>query len=114
MLASYCDNIWQAVALISLAAAAHQAWSANIYSIATDMFPKKAVSSVIGIGGMAGSVGGIIFFFYVGSLLDHYKLINELNAGYNYIFLCCGPAYLLAWAIIYTLAPKLETARIDD
>lgn len=114
MLASFCDNIWQAVGLISLAAAAHQAWSANIYSIATDMFPKKAVSSVIGIGGMAGSVGGIIFFFYVGSLLDHFKSINDLNGGYNIIFLCCGPAYLIAWAIIYMLAPKLETAKIDD
>ena len=114
MLARYCDNIWQAVGLISLAAAAHQAWSANIYSIATDMFPKKAVSSVIGIGGMAGSVGGIFFPMIVGSLLDKYKLLGNINDGYNIIFLLCGSAYVLAWLIIYTLVPTLETAKIDD
>jgi ACS family hexuronate transporter-like MFS transporter len=113
MLARYCDNIWQAVALISLAAASHQAWSANIYSIATDMFPKKAVSSIIGIGGMAGSVGGIFFPFIVGILLDKYKLLGNINDGYNIIFLMCGSAYIIAWAIIYTLAPKLEIANID-
>jgi ACS family hexuronate transporter-like MFS transporter len=114
MLARYCDNIWQAVGLISLAAAAHQAWSANIYSIATDMFPKKAVSSVIGIGGMAGSVGGIFFPMIVGSLLDKYKLLGNINDGYNIIFLLCGSAYMIAWVIIYTLVPTLETAKIDD
>jgi ACS family hexuronate transporter-like MFS transporter len=114
MLARYCDNIWQAVGLISLAAAAHQAWSANIYSIATDMFPKKAVSSVIGIGGMAGSVGGIFFPMIVGALLDKYKLLGDINDGYNIIFLLCGSAYMLAWVIIYTLVPTLETAKIDD
>ena len=114
MLARYCDTIWQAVGLISLAAAAHQAWSANIYSIATDMFPKKAVSSVIGIGGMAGSVGGIFFPMIVGSLLDKYKLLGNINDGYNIIFLLCGSAYMIAWLIIYTLVPTLETAKIDD
>jgi ACS family hexuronate transporter-like MFS transporter len=114
MLARYCDTIWQAVGLISLAAAAHQAWSANIYSIATDMFPKKAVSSVIGIGGMAGSVGGIFFPMIVGSLLDKYKLLGNINDGYNIIFLLCGSAYVLAWVIIYALVPTLETAKIDD
>ncbi len=112
MAARYCDNIWQAVALISLAAAAHQAWSANIYSIATDMFPKKAISSVIGIGGMAGSGGGIVFPMIVGALLDHYKVLGNINDGYNIIFLLCGSAYMLAWAIIYTLVPKLEEAKI--
>ena len=62
----YFHNMWMVVALISLAAAAHQAWSANIFTTASDMFPKKAVSSIIGIGGMAGSVGGIIFQPLVG------------------------------------------------
>ena len=112
MAARYCDNIWQAVALISLAAAAHQAWSANIYSIATDMFPKKAISSVIGIGGMAGSGGGIVFPMIVGALLDHYKVLGNINDGYNIIFLLCGSAYVLAWLIIYTLVPKLEEAKV--
>lgn len=70
MLAQYCSNIWQAVVLISVAAAAHQAWSANIFTTASDMFPKKAVSSVVGIGGMAGSIGGILFPWMVGYILD--------------------------------------------
>ncbi|MHA8066760.1 MFS transporter [Aquirufa sp. ROCK2-A2] len=113
VLARYCDNIWQAVGLISLAAASHQAWSANIYSIATDMFPKKAVSSVIGIGGMAGSVGGIFFPMIVGYILDKYELLGNKNDGYNIIFLLCGSAYMLAWLIIYALVPKLEEAKID-
>jgi ACS family hexuronate transporter-like MFS transporter len=89
VLARYCDNIWQAVGLISLAAASHQAWSANIYSIASDMFPKKAISSVIGIGGMAGSVGGIFFPMIVGYILDKYELLGNKNDGYNIIFLLC-------------------------
>lgn len=113
MAARYCDNIWQAVALISLAAAAHQAWSANIYSIATDMFPKKAISSVIGIGGMAGSGGGIVFPMIVGAVLDHYKVLGNISDGYNIIFLLCGSAYMLAWLVIYTLVPKLQEAKLD-
>lgn len=114
MLARYCQDIWQAVALISLAAAAHQAWSANIYSIATDMFPKKAVSSVIGIGGMAGSAGGIFFPWLVGGILDKFKALGDINAGYNVIFTICGIAYVLAWLIIYGLVPKLQEAKLDD
>ena len=108
MAARYATDIWQAVALISLAAAAHQAWSANIYTVASDMFPKKAISSVIGIGGMAGSVGGIVFPLIVGSLLDSYKASGNINGGYNIIFLMCGSAYLLAWFIMNFFAPKNE------
>ena len=112
MAARYATNIWQAVALISLAAAAHQAWSANIYTVASDMFPKKAISSVIGIGGMAGSVGGIIFPIIVGSLLDSYKAAGNINGGYNIIFLLCGSAYILAWGIMQFFAPKNERVVI--
>jgi ACS family hexuronate transporter-like MFS transporter len=112
MAARYATNIWEAVALISLAAAAHQAWSANIYTVASDMFPKKAISSVIGIGGMAGSVGGMIFPFIVGSVLDTYKASGNLNAGYNIIFLLCGSAYILAWGIMHFFAPKNEQVNI--
>ena len=71
------------------------------------------MSSIIGIGGMAGSVGGIFSLMIVGALLDHYKLLGDINDEYNIIFLLCGGAYLLAWAIIYTFAPKLEIANID-
>ena len=112
MTARYATNIWQAVALISLAAAAHQAWSANIYTVASDMFPKKAISSVIGIGGMAGSVGGIIFPIIVGSLLDTYKAQGNINGGYNIIFILCGSAYIIAWGIMQLFAPKNERVII--
>ncbi len=110
--AQYCSNIWQAVALISLAAAAHQAWSANIFTTASDMFPKKAVSSVVGIGGMAGSVGGILFPLFVGTVLDSAKAAGNINTGYNVIFIICGLAYLLAWGIMHFFAPKMERVKV--
>jgi ACS family hexuronate transporter-like MFS transporter len=99
----YTNGIWPAVWLISLAAAAHQAWSATIYTVAGDMFPKKILSSVIGIGGMAGSAGGILFPFLIGILLDHFKLLGQLGTGYNIIFGICAVAYLLAWTIMQIL-----------
>ena len=99
----YTNGIWPAVWLISLAAAAHQAWSATIYTVAGDMFPKKVLSSVIGIGGMAGSAGGILFPFLIGILLDHFKLLGQLSTGYNIIFGICAGAYLLAWVVMQGL-----------
>ncbi|ACT94058.1 MFS transporter [Dyadobacter fermentans] len=111
MAAQYTTNIWQAVVLISLAAAAHQAWSANIFTTASDMFPKKAVSSVVGIGGMAGSVGGILFPLLVGIILDNYKAAGNIGGGYNLIFIICGCAYLLAWGVMHLFSPKME--RVD-
>ena len=83
----YTSDAWTAVLLISLAAAAHQAWSANIFTTASDMFPKTAVSSVVGIGGMAGSVGGILVPLLIGIILDHFKALENINAGYNIIFI---------------------------
>jgi len=112
MFAKQTNNMWIAVALISLAAAAHQAWSANIFTTASDMFPKYAVSSVVGIGGMAGSVGGIIFPLIVGGLLDHYKALGNIGAGYNILFIICGCMYLLAWSVMHFFAPKMEEVKI--
>ncbi len=106
--AQYCTNIWQAVGLIALAMAAHQAWSANIFTTASDMFPRKAISSVVGIGSMAGSVGGILFPLLVGYLLDTYKQQGNVNIGYNIIFIVCSVAYLLAWLMMHLFAPKME------
>ena len=103
----YTVSIWPAVWLISLAAAAHQAWSATIYTLAGDMFPKQQISSVIGIGGMAGSVGGILFPLLIGILLDHFKLIGLLSTGYNIIFGICAIAYLIAWIFMQILSPKM-------
>jgi ACS family hexuronate transporter-like MFS transporter len=106
--ARYATDLWMAVGLISLAAAAHQAWSANIFTTASDMFPKRAVSSIVGIGGMAGSVGGILFPLIVGTVLDHYKILGNIGAGYNIIFLICGSAYLVAWFIMHLLSPRMK------
>jgi len=113
MLAQFATNVWVAVGLISLAAAAHQAWSANIFTTASDMFPKKAVSSVVGIGGMAGAVGGIFFPMLVGYLLDSYKAAGNIGAGYSLIFVICGCAYLLAWVVMHFFAPKMEVVKLD-
>lgn len=112
MTARYTNNVWVAVALISLAAAAHQAWSANIFTTASDMFPKRAVSSVVGIGGMAGSVGGILFPLLVGYLLDFYKQAGNITVGYNLLFVICGSAYLLAWGVMHLFAPRMEKVEL--
>ncbi|PYS48130.1 MAG: MFS transporter [Acidobacteria bacterium] len=100
------DNMWVAVGLISLAAAAHQGWSANIFTIASDMFPRRAVGSVVGIGGMAGAVGGMLFSAGTGYVL------LWTSSNYVPIFIVCGVVYLIALAVIHTLAPRLEPAKI--
>src|SRR5258706_13494414 len=110
--ARYVTNMWTAVALMSLAAAAHQAWSANIFTTVSDMFPKSTVSSVVGLGSMADSVGGILFPFFIGLLLDHYKNLGNISVGYNIIFLMCGCAYLLAWFIMHLLVPKMKPVSL--
>ena len=104
----YVQSMWVIVAVISLAVACHQAWSANIYTVASDMFPKNAISSVIGIGGMAGSVGGILFPFFVGAVLDHYKRAGNISSGYNLIFVICGCSYLVAWVLMHLFAPSMK------
>ena len=112
VLVRFTSDIRVAAALISLAAAAHQAWSANIFTTASDMFPKSAVGSVVGIGGMAGSIGGILFPLVIGILLDHFKTLGKLGTGYNIIFTICSSAYLLAWLIMHALAPKMERVEV--
>jgi len=106
ILLQYVTDVWVAVALISMAIAVHQAWATNVFTTASDMFPKELVSSVVGIGGMAGAVGGILFPMLVGYLLDLYKLNGNLVGGYNLIFTLCGTLYLIAWIIIHLLTRK--------
>ncbi|MDO1445527.1 MFS transporter [Rhodocytophaga aerolata] len=108
ILARYATNIWVAVAIISIAAAAHQAWSANIFTVVSDIIPKRAVSSVVGIGGMAGSIGSTLFPLLVGSLLDYYKAAGNIGAGYNILFIICGLAYFVAWFIIHLLTSRMK------
>jgi len=104
-LAQYVSSLWLAVAIISLAAAAHQAWSANLFTLASDMFPRKAVGSVYGIGGTAGAVGGMLFSLFIGQVL-------EKSGAYTLIFLVSGSVYLLALLIIQLLSPRLQEAKV--
>ena len=99
---------WSAVLLIGLAGAAHQAWSANLFTTTSDMFPRHAVASVVGLGGMAGSFGGILFPIYSGKLLDRFTSTGNVTTGYAILFAICGSAYLVAFALNHLLAPKFE------
>jgi ACS family hexuronate transporter-like MFS transporter len=105
-------NYWFAVLIIGLAASAHQAWSANIFTTVSDMFPKKAVASVVGIGGMIGAVGGIIIARTAGLLLDHFKALGSIETGYYIMFIICALAYLIAWSLFSLLVPKMMKAVI--
>jgi ACS family hexuronate transporter-like MFS transporter len=103
--AQYVDGLWGAVAIISLATAAHQAWSANLYTLPSDTFPRKAVGSVIGIGGTAGALGGMIFSLYIGQIL-------ERLGSYTLIFAVAGSVYLIALLIVHLLTPRLNEAKV--
>ena len=101
-------NTWLAVATIAIVCAAHQAWSANIFTTVSDMFPKKAVASVTGIGGMAGAVGGILIARAAGVLLKHYTELGKVEVGYGILFVVCGSAYITAWVLMHLLVPKFK------
>jgi ACS family hexuronate transporter-like MFS transporter len=103
--ASRISSLWGAVALIALAVAAHQGWSANMFTIATDMFPSRAVGSVVGLGGMLGAVGGLTFAKVTGYVL-------QWTGSYVSVFFIAGSAYLVALGIIQLLVPKLEPAAL--
>jgi ACS family hexuronate transporter-like MFS transporter len=98
-------STWSAVGLIGLAAACHQGFSANLFTLTSDMFPARAVGSVVGIGGMAGAIGGLFIATVVGHVL-------QWTGSYRVPFLIAGSAYLLALAVIHALAPRMEAARI--
>ena len=101
-------NTWYAVATIAIACAAHQAWSANIFTTVSDMFPKKVIASVTGIGGMAGAVGGIVVARAAGLLFKHYQKLDKVEVGYAIMFVICGLAYISAWLIMHFLVPKFK------
>lgn len=108
----YTTDMWVVVALISLSVAANQAWSANIFTIVPDMFPKRAISSVVGLGGMAGAIGSVLFPIFIGFILDFYKGAGNIVAGYNIIFIICGSSFLVAWVVIHLLTPKMEKVSL--
>lgn len=105
-------SMWFTVCIIGFAAAAHQAWSANIFTTVSDMFPKAAVGSVTGIGGMAGGFGGMVVAFAAGQLFDYYKALGKLPTGYLVMFLICGMAYVLAWLLMHLLVPKMQAVKV--
>lgn len=104
--AARTTHLWTAVLLITIAAGAHQGWSANIFTLTSDMFPKRAVASVVGFGGMAGAVGGMLIAKAVGYIL-------QWTGSYFPIFVIAGSAYLVALLVIQLLAPKLEPVNLD-
>jgi len=108
-------NMWLAVFVIGIAAAAHQAWSANIFTTVSDMFPKRAVGSVTGIGAMFGAIGGILLSMAVQkNLFVHYRSIGQIETAYYIMFIVCGSAYLLAWVIMHLLVPKVNVIAAED
>ena len=108
-------NMWLAVMVIGLAAAAHQAWSANIFTTVSDMFPKKATASVTGIGGMFGGIGGILLSLLVQKrMFVYYESIGQIQTGYYIMFFICGASYLTAWLIMHFLVPRMQKIDVDE
>jgi MFS transporter, ACS family, aldohexuronate transporter len=108
MMAPRVGALWAAVAIVGVAAAAHQWWSANLFTLSSDMFPRQAVGSVVGFGGFFGALGGVAFQRITGLVLQH--------NGDNYapIFVVCGLAYVTALAIVQLLVPTLERATLGN
>jgi ACS family hexuronate transporter-like MFS transporter len=105
--------MWYAVLVIGLAASAHQAWSANIFTTVSDMFPKAATASVTGIGGMFGGVGGILLSLLVQKkMFVYYESINQIQTGYYIMFFICASAYLSGWLIMHLLVPKMKKIEL--
>jgi len=104
--ASRTSSLWTATLLVALAAAAHQGWSANVFTLVSDTFPRHAVGTVVGFGGMAGAVGGMSIAKLTGFIL-------ETTGSYLLVFLIAGSTYLIALAIVHLLMPKLDPVQLD-
>lgn len=111
-------SYWFPIVIIGIAGAAHQSWSANIYTVGSDMFPKSAVATIIGIGGMAGGIGSFLINMGSGLLFDYAGRTNMAffgfegkEAGYFIVFCICAIAYMLAWCIMKTLVPKYKVIK---
>lgn len=101
-------NMWYAILIISIACAAHCAFAANLFATVSDMFPKRAVATVTGIGGMGGAVGGILIAKLAGGLFDHYKALGDITVGYGIMFIICATAYIISWGVMQWLAPNFR------
>jgi ACS family hexuronate transporter-like MFS transporter len=105
-------GFWIPVLLIGIGAAAHQAWSANLLTTVSDMFPKHSVGSVVGIGGLAGGIGAVLMTKLGGQLFDYYGALGQLQTGYMIMFAICAGAYLVAWSVMRLLAPVRQVATL--
>jgi MFS transporter, ACS family, hexuronate transporter len=106
-------DMWLAVIIIGIAASAHQAWSANIFTTVSDMFPKYTTGSVTGIGGMFGAIGGILLSAAVQkNLFVHYRSIGQIETAYYIMFAVCAGAYLFAWLMMHLLVPKMKRIEL--
>jgi len=106
-------NMWWAILVIGFAVSAHQAWSANIFTTVSDMFPKKATASVTGIGGMFGALGGILLTLVVQkNMFVYYTKLCKIETGYFIMFCICGGSYLLAWLIMHILVPRMKKVEV--
>jgi len=101
-------SFWVPVLLIGIGASAHQAWSANLFTTVSDMFPKHSIGSVVGIGGMAGGLGGVLLSKLGGWLFDYYGALGQIQTGYMIMFSICAVAYLLAWGVMKSLVPRYK------
>jgi ACS family hexuronate transporter-like MFS transporter len=104
--AANTHNLWVAVALISLATAGHQGWSANLFTFASDMFPRRAVGSVVGIGGFGGAIGGMFIATFTGWVL-------QISGSYLPMFVIAGSAYLSALVLIHLIVPRMQPANVE-
>ncbi len=101
-------SFWVPVLLIGIGASAHQAWSCNIFTTVSDMFPKKSVASIVGIGGFAGGMGGVVLTKLGGWLFDYYGALGDVHTGYSIMFGICALAYLMALGVMTLLVPKYK------
>ncbi|WP_424245246.1 ACS family hexuronate transporter-like MFS transporter [Elusimicrobium posterum] len=101
-------SYWFPIIIIGIGASAHQAWSANIFTTVSDMFPKKVVASVTGIGGMAGGIGGVLISKSGGWLFDYYGAMGRIETGYTIMFTFCAVAYVVAWVVMKLLVPRFK------
>ncbi len=106
-------DMWLAVLVIGIAAAAHQAWSANIFTTVSDMFPKKVTASVTGIGGMFGGLGGIFLSLFVQKkMFVYYRSIDQIETAYYIMFAVCALSYIVGWLVMHLLIPKMKRVEV--
>jgi ACS family hexuronate transporter-like MFS transporter len=108
LFAPFTKSLWLAVGIVSVAAAAHQWWSCNLFTSVSDMFPKRAVASVVGIGGFLGALSAMGFQRLTGYILD------ATGSNYRIIFVICAVVYVGALVLFHVIVPKMEPVRIES